>query len=209
MNVTIAGPKPPAFPPLSLSEQSATWFVANGVIRYFIVRDAKFDPSNFTPQAFATRMQELSALIDATNPDLSAFEQRGGKLIIRSNLADYWSSPLESMNYYDAVTKSMGKDAVDQFLRYYVSPGNAHAGPAFSGIDGTPFPYQVDLLSVLDAWVDKGQPPPRDQLVQTLHTKEEPFSVVASRPMCVYPGYPHYVGTGNPKSTDSYECRKF
>jgi hypothetical protein len=208
MNVTIAGPKPPAFPPLSQSDQSATWFVANGVIRYFIVRDVKFDPSNFTPQAFATRMQELSALIDATNPDLSVFKQRGGKLIMRSNLADYWVSPFESMNYYDAVTKSMGKDAVDQFLRYYVSPGSAHAGPAFSGIDGTPFPYQVDLLSVLDAWVDKGQSPPRDKLVQTLHTKEEPFSVVASRPMCVYPGYPHYVGTGNPKSTDSYECKK-
>jgi feruloyl esterase len=179
------------------------------VIRYFIVRDAKFDPSNFTPQAFATRMKELSALIDATNPDLSAFEQRGGKLIMKSNLADYWVSPFESMNYYDAVTKSMGKDAVDRFLRYYVSPGSAHAGPAFSDIDGTPFPYQVDLLSVLDAWVDKGQSPPRDKLVQTLHTKEEPFSVVASRPMCAYPGYPQYVGTGNPRSTDSYECRKF
>jgi len=208
MNVTIAGPKPPAFPPLSQSEQSAMWFIANGVIRYFIVRDAKFDPSNFTPQAFATRMQELSALIDATNPDLSAFEQRGGKLIMRSNLADYWASPFESMNYYDAVTKSMGEDAVDQFLRYYVSPGSAHAGPAFSGIDGTPLPYQVDLLSVLDAWVDKGQSPPRDKLVQTLHTKEEPFSVVASRPMCAHPGYPQYVGKGNPKSADSYECRK-
>jgi hypothetical protein len=92
------------------------------VIRYFIARDAKFDPSHFIPQAFATRMQELSALIDATNPDLSNFKQRGGKLIMRSNLADYWVSPFESMNYYEAVTKSMGRDAVDQFLRITSAP---------------------------------------------------------------------------------------
>ena len=208
LNAYIAGPKPPAFPPLSQSEQSQMWFYANGFTRYFIVRDAKFDPSKFTPQAFATRIQELSALMDATNPDLSAFKQRGGKLIMRSNLADYAVSPFALMNYYEAVTKLMGNDAVDQFVRFYVSPGSAHSGLVLSGIDGTPFPYQADLLSVLDTWVDKGQSPPSDKLIQTLHTKEAPFPVVASRPMCAYPAYPRYVGMGNPKSADSYECRK-
>jgi hypothetical protein len=208
LNDQIAGPKPPAFPPLSQSEQSNLWFFSNGAVRYFFAQDAKFDPSKFTPQAFAARMRELSALMDATDPDLSAFKQRGGKLIMRSNLADYAVSPFATMNYYEAMTKLMGKDAVDQFVRYYVSPGSAHGGPAFSGIDGTQVPYQVDLLSVVDAWVDKAQSPPRDKLIQTLHTKEAPFSVAASRPMCAYPAYPHYVGTGNPKAADSYECRK-
>jgi hypothetical protein len=208
LNAYIAGPKPPAFPPLSQSEQSQMWFYANGFTRYFIVKDAKFDPSKFTPQAFATRIQELSALMDATNPDLSAFKQRGGKLIMRSNLADYAVSPFALMNYYEAVTKLMGNDAVDQFVRFYVSPGSAHSGLVLSGIDGTPVPYQADLLSVLDTWVDKGQSPPSDKLIQTLHTKEAPFPVVASRPMCAYPAHPHYVGTGNSKSAESYECRK-
>jgi hypothetical protein len=66
----------------------------------------------------------------------------------------------------------------------------------------------LDLLSLLDAWVDIGQAPPRDKLAQTLHTKEVPFPVVASRPMCACPTYPHYVGDGNPKVAESYECRK-
>ena len=43
---------------------------------------------------------------------------------------------------------------------------------------------------------------------QTLHTKEAPFSVVAARPMCAYPTYPHYVGEGNTKNAESYQCRE-
>jgi feruloyl esterase len=100
----------------------------------------------------------------------------------------------------------MGTDTVDQFVRYYVSPGSAHIGTALSGIDRTPVPYQADLLSVLDSWVDTSVAPP-SRLTQTLHTNEAPFSVVASRPMCAYPTYPHYLGTGNLKSAESYECR--
>jgi hypothetical protein len=143
-----------------------------------------------------------------SNPDLSAFKQRGGKLIMRTNLADYIVGPFATIDYYKAVVNFMGNDAVDQFVRFYVSPGSAHSGVALSGIDGTPVPYQADLLIVLDAWVDRGQSPPRDKLIQTLHTKEASFSVVASRPMCAYPTYPNYVGDGNPKTAESYECRK-
>jgi hypothetical protein len=204
----LTGNKPPASPPLSAPEQSQGWVFGNGTVRYLFAKDAKFDPSNFTPQAFAPRMQKVSELMDATNPDLSAFKQRGGKLIMRANLADYIVGPFATIDYYKAVADLMGNDAVDQFVRFYVSPGSAHSGLALSGIDGTPIPYQADLLSLLDAWVDKGKAPPRDKLMQTLHTKEAPFSVMASRPMCAYPTYPHYVGDGNPKVAESYECRK-
>jgi hypothetical protein len=145
--------------------------------------------------------------LNATDPDLSAFKKRGGKLILRSNLADYAVGPFGLFNYYTAMVGLMGRDAVDQFVRFYVSPGSAHPGTAFNGIDGMAVPSQADLLSVLDNWVDIGQSP-SDRLIQTLHTKTEPFSVLASRPMCSYPGYPHYLGTGNPTMADSYECRK-
>ena len=144
--------------------------------------------------------------MDATNPDLSAFKDRGGKLILRTNLADYIVGPFGTMDYYTSVVKLMGRDTVDQFVRYYISPGSAHIGTAFSGIDGAPVPFQADLLSVLDAWLD-GSPAP-NKLTQTLHTREAPFAITASRPMCAYPAYPHYLGTGNPKSAESYECRR-
>jgi feruloyl esterase len=43
-------------------------------------------------------------------------------------------------------------------------------------------------------------------LVQTLKATEPPFDVQASRPMCRYPNYPHYV-EGDPKQAASYACR--
>jgi feruloyl esterase len=208
LNAQIAGSKPPAFPPLAQVEQGQLWFYTNGVIRYFIAKDPNLDPSKFNPHDFVARTQELSATLDATNPDLSAFKQRGGKLIMRSNLADYSVSPFSTMNYYESVTKFMGEEAVQEFIRFYLSAGSSHGGPVFSGIDRTPVPSQTDLLTLLDAWVDNSQSPPRDKLIQTLHTNEAPFSVIATRPMCAYPAYPHYVGAGDPKSQNSYECRK-
>jgi hypothetical protein len=208
MKELLTGPKPPAIPPLSMSEQGQGWFFGDAAVRYLFTRDTKFDPSKFSPEAFAPRMREVSELLDVSNPDLSAFRQKGGRLIMRSNLADYIVGPFATMDYYKAVVNLMGNDAVDQFVRFYVSPGSVHSGVALSGIDGTPVPYQADLLSVLDAWVDRGQLPPRDKLTQTLHAKEAPFPVVASRPMCAYPTYPHYVAEENPKTAESYECRK-
>jgi feruloyl esterase len=202
----LTGRKPPEFPALSGTEQSQGWLFGNAAVRYFFARDAKFDHSKFSLQAFASRVREVSDLIDATNPDLSAFRRRGGKLIMRTNLADYMVGPFATMEYYEAITNLMGKDAVDQFVRYYLSPGSAHDGTTLSGIDGTPVPSQVDLLKVLDSWVDRGEMP-SERLAQTLHAKEPPFAVVASRPLCSYPTYPHYIGTGDPKRADSYECR--
>jgi hypothetical protein len=207
MIAQMTGTKPPAFPSLNQADQGGLWFLGNGVVRYFIAKDPKFDPSRFKPIDFTARIQELSKVLNATNPDLNAFKNRGGKLILRSNLSDYAVGPFGLFNYYAAVKKLMGDGSVDQFIRFYVSPGSAHPGPAFGGIDGTPVPYQADLLSVLDAWVDKSQSP-SDTLVQTLHAKAAPFAVVASRPMCSYPAYPQYRGAGDPKMAASYKCRK-
>ena len=220
MKELLTGAKAPVFPPLSgtdsrsrpalaavASGQSQGWLIGDGTVRYIFARDAKFDTPKFNPQTFASRIQQVSELLDATNPDLSAFKRRGGKLIMRTNLADYIVGPFATMDYYNAVVKVMGNDAVDQFIRYYVSPGSAHSGATFSGIDSAPVPTQADLLGVLESWVERDQAPPY-RLTQSLHTKEAPFSVVAARPMCAYPTYPHSIGGGNPKDAESYQCRE-
>jgi hypothetical protein len=50
----------------------------------------------------------------------------------------------------------MGQDRVDQFIRFYVTPGVNHPG---SGVmsDGKTVPAKVDLLGILDAWDDLGK----------------------------------------------------
>ena len=72
----------------------------------------------------------------------------------------------------------MGQDRVDQFVRFYVTPGVNHPG---NGVmkDGKAVPAKVDLLGVLDAWVDSGKTP--DTLVQVSQEEQAPFKTIASQ----------------------------
>jgi feruloyl esterase len=54
-------------------QQSRIWWYGNGRARYFLARDANFDLRHFDPARFEARMRELSAQMDAADPDLSAF----------------------------------------------------------------------------------------------------------------------------------------
>ncbi len=84
-----AAPVVPAAPPPA---SGIAWFFGAGALQYFYARDPNVDPRTITPQSAAARVREVSALMDSTNPDLSAFHARGGKLIVLEHLADYAQS---------------------------------------------------------------------------------------------------------------------
>ena len=144
-------------------------------------------------------------MFDTTDPDLSAFQARGGKLILKGNGADYQRSVLQEIDYYKSVVGKMGQDRVDQFIRFYVTPGVNHPGNGVMS-DGKAVPAKVDLLGALDAWVDVGKAP--DSLMQVSQQEEAPFKTIASRPMCRYPLSPRFDGHGDPSQAASFTCAK-
>jgi Tannase and feruloyl esterase len=196
-------PLPAQAPTPAQDTQSLLWRYGNGFVRYFIARDPTFDPLRFRPQDFVGRIREISALLDSTNPDLSAYLARGGKLILKTNGADYTITPFLAANYYKSVIARMGQERVDSFLRFYVTPGANHLG---NGLDssGAAIPAALDLLGELDAWVNGGSAP--DTLVQVSQDAMPPFKILSSRPMCRYPLYPRYNGRGDPKQASSFTC---
>ena len=202
---TITGTESPQFPITNEKTQSIAWVNADGFVRYFFARDPKFNPFQFSPEKFAGRIKEISEMFDTTDPDLSAFQARGGKLILKGNGADYQRSVLQEIDYYKSVVAKMGQDRVDQFIRFYVTPGVNHPG---NGVmrDGKAVPAKVDLLGVLDAWVDSGKAP--DTLMQVSQQEQAPFKTIASRPMCRYPLSPRYDGHGDPSQAASFTCAK-
>jgi feruloyl esterase len=202
---TITGAEPPQFPITNQKTQSVAWINADGLVRYYFARDPKFDPLQFSPEKFAVRIKEISELFDATDPDLSAFQARGGKLILKGNGADYQRSVLQEVDYYKSVIAKMGQDRVDQFMRFYVTPGVNHPG---NGVmrDGKAVPAKLDMLGVLDAWADAGKAP--DTLMQVSQEEQAPFKTIASRPMCRYPLSPRYDGYGDPKEMASFTCAR-
>jgi feruloyl esterase len=174
-------------------------------VRYYFARDPKFNPFQFSSEKFADRIKEISEMFDTTDPDLSAFQTRGGKLILKGNGADYQRSVLQEIDYYKSVVTKMGQGAVDQFIRFYVTPGVNHPGNGVMS-DGKAVPAKVDLLGVLDAWVDTGKAP--DTLLQVSQQEQAPFKLLASRPICRYPLSPLYDGHGDPSQAASFTCAK-
>ena len=145
---------------------------------------------------------KISAMGDMTNPDLSAFVARGGKLLMKENGSDYVQNPKRGIAYYNAVVAKLGQPKVDGFMRIYLNPGVDHGGSG-KQLDGSPVPDKVDLLGALDAWVDKGQTPA--PLEVTAYDGTTPG---AKRPLCRYPLWPRYDGKGDPKLSASFTCVK-
>jgi feruloyl esterase len=59
-----------------------------------------------------------------------------------------------------------------------------------------------DLLSALDAWVDKGIAPQ-----SIIASKKRDGKVVRTRPLCPYPQQAHYVGHGSIDDAANFTCK--
>jgi hypothetical protein len=171
----------------------------------FLMRDLKANPLDYVEGgALNKRRVELSAILDSTNPDLSAFRRRGGKLIVTIGTNDTLASPGAQLDYYQAVLDRMGRRAVDSFARFFVLPQADHGlnGRSY-GTDGEakpaeiqPIPNTYDRVAVLTGWVENGKAPAKALRV----TAGE-----RSLPMCSYPEYPKYTG-GPAGAAGSYTC---
>ena len=202
---SVTGAEPAHFPIVSEKVQSIAWANSNGFVRYMLARDAKFNPLRFSAPDYADRIREISNLFDTTNPDLSPYLARGGKLILKGNGADYQRSVLQEITYYKSVVAKMSQARADSFIRFYVTPGVNHPGNGVMS-SGAAVPAKVDMLGALDGWVDSGKAP--EPLVQVTQEGKTPFKTSASRPMCLYPSFPRYDGNGDPAAAASFTCAK-
>jgi feruloyl esterase len=106
---------------------------------------------NFSSADFAA-VTHLHGLYDASDPDLTRFAERSGKLILWHGLADPHISPLNTIAYYNALIGLMGQERVRSFARLYLFPGGYHC----TGGEG---PFTFDLLTPLMAWVERSRAP--------------------------------------------------
>jgi Tannase and feruloyl esterase len=179
----------------------------------FGVKDLKFDA------AFVQQLKARHALLDATNPDLSAFANAGGKLILWHGWADEHISPITTIAYHEAMEATMGKDKVEAFNRMYLLPGVAHCGRG----EG---PSAIDLVSAMMDWVENGTAPdaiasstesgPANNFGQPMmgpkggNKKGPPPAPPAiakkmTRPVFAYPAIAIYKGSGDVADAANYD----
>jgi len=165
-------------------------------VKYFVTRNATFDALTFdpaTPGSWTSRVQTVSALTDATNPDLSAFLAKGGRLIMLHGLADEVISPNSTIAWYNAVIARVGQTAVDQGIRFYTVPGMGHGTGSFLPA--------WNSLTALENWVEMGVAPGTREVMDT-----NASTYGRTRPLCQYPSWPKYKGTGSADAAINYTC---
>jgi feruloyl esterase len=166
--------------------------------RFFIARDANFDTLNFDitqPGVHLPRVQQVSALMDATSTDISAFVARGGRWIMAHGLVDPLPLASATSEYYESLVAKYGRATLDKTMRYYTIPGFGHLGGQFAAENGIP------ALDALEAWVERGVEP--GTLVVT---DANTGPVNRSRPMCIYPAWPKYKGSGDKNVAANFDC---
>jgi len=170
----------------------------------FLMQNLSANPLDYVEGGLLNkRREQLSEWLDSTNPDLTAFYKRGGKLIVTIGTDDTLASPGAQLDYFQSVLDKMGREQVDAFARFYVIPQAGHglsgrsAGTNGDGQNMSQFsiPNRFDRTSLITAWVEQNEAPGRT-LVVTAGGR--------SLPLCSYPNYPRYKG-GPPESAASYE----
>jgi pimeloyl-ACP methyl ester carboxylesterase len=115
-----------------------------------VMHDPQLDLAKVSNQDIARGEGHLAPILDADDPDLSAFKAHGGKLIQYHGWNDPGIPPGYSLEYHARVVAKVGR--VEDFYRLYMVPGMLHCG-------GGAAPTNVDWQAAIEAWVERGTPP--------------------------------------------------
>ena len=166
------------------------------------------------------RLATVETLFHHTNPDLRNFKSVGGKMIFYGGWDDNCCRANGMIDYYEMVTRTMGGlRSTQEFMRMFLPSGMDHCRYGIGG-------GEVDWLTALENWVEKGQPP---EQVTAHHMIKEPYPAVPralsdygapytkmaryplppgsfdrAHPVYPYPDWPKYSGTGDSNNPNTW-----
>jgi feruloyl esterase len=188
-------------------EQSQMYFYGTQFFRNMVYNDPKWSFHAFDPdRSVGAADDKLAAILNATNPDLTAFRKRGGRLILYHGWADPAIPALSTVDFFKRLAAA---GPVAEFARLYMAPGMEHcgggAGPNIFGQAGVPHAdARHDIDAALEAWVEAGTAP--DAVIAT--KSDRAGKVVMTRPLCPWPAVAKWDGHGNIDDAASFSCTK-
>jgi len=162
-------------------------------------QNADYDWRQFDLDRDLPLIDAATGFVDAVDPDLRAFKAQGGKLLLYAGWRDTGITPENTVLYYESVREEMGGDrdasagARDQtdWMRLFMVPGMGHCrgGP---GVD------TFDTLGALEQW--------REHDVAPAEMPATGRESGLARPLCAYPAYAKYDGSGDLKDAANWSC---
>ena len=155
--------------------------------------------------------EKLAGILNATDPDLSRFRARGGKLILYHGWSDAAIAPRNAINYYQSVAVKMGASDARGFVRLFMVPGMQHcfggSGPnSFGQFGGATGDADHDIGVAIERWVEQGIAPERIIATKRKSDLDPKSEAVRTRPLCAYPLVAHYKGSGSIEDVANFLC---
>jgi feruloyl esterase len=168
--------------------------IAAEAFRYVVFNNPAWDPALFDPSTDIARLERQATGLEQPSPNLKPFFSRGGKLLMYHGWADQQVAPLNSINYFDEVVKTSGKDSAGKSIALYLVPGMGHC----QGGAGTD---TFDKVAAIEEWINTGAAP--KQMV-ALHRTSGVTD--RTRPLCQYPQVAKYKGSGSTDDASNFAC---
>lgn len=183
-------------------------------VRYAVYNDPNWDPATLGSKDYAYAASLNLFNIETWNGDLSAFKNKGGKVLTYHGQQDQIISSDNSPRYYDHVssTMSLPPSTMDDFYRFFRISGMGHCG-------GGPGAYYIgnqetqsasldpteNVLMAMVQWVEEGAAP--DTITGTAYVNDtQALGVAFKRAHCRYPYRNVYGGVGDPTKPESWTC---
>ena len=190
--------------PLWAPYASPQFSLGTGFFRDILLENPDWDPAAFNADELMPMAVENSAELIAMDPDISAFIEKGGKLITYHGTTDGLISYGNTVNYVEAMIEALGEDSVEESVAFYLVPGMDHC----AGGEGA---HAIDWLSALESWVEDEKHPGTLTGIhpappQELQGKENALGAF-TRPVCQYPEVAVYDGEGDIMAAESFSCQ--
>ena len=195
-----------------------SWLIGDGpnvslytqnYFRYMVFDDPSWNALTAnTAAAVRAADTKTAQALNSTDPDLSRFAARGGKLILYHGWNDPAISPLNTIQYYEQMQVKMGDKKTAEFVRLYMVPGMGHCaggtGAATFGQLGltTAKGREYGVFDALEKWEELDTAP--SAIIATKYGAAK--KVEMTRPICPYPQVAKYNGNGDPNDSASFTC---
>jgi predicted esterase len=169
------------------------YVIGDDVTRNFLPVGHHFDARDFNTKnggPWRDELLEAAHVMDSTSANLEPFMAHGGKLILVHGTTDMVVPTNSTVDYYQRLEAKLGAGVTQRFVRLYLVPGLAHGVGKFDG--------GFDTIGTLDAWADRGIAPEK-MVITDNHSGR-------TRPLCEWPEWPRYDGSGDVNSAASFTC---